>query len=123
MTIALSLSMSQTQAGAQLRAREAELLTVLARNARAPDQPAGVVDFKDLAEGEIQSELDDAAGARAAEELQQVTAALHRLAAGRYGTCLDCGEAIDARRLAALPASAFCAACQQAHELGDQPVP
>ena len=113
--------MTPTHAGERLRAREAELRAVLAATDGTPDEPAGVLDFKDLAAGEVQSALDDATSARAVDELAQVTAALQRLAAGRYGLCLDCGEAVDARRLSTLPAAAYCAACQEAHELHGKP--
>jgi DnaK suppressor protein len=47
-----------------------------------------------------------------------VLAALTRLANTTYGRCLDCGEAIDLRRLNALPTAAYCTACQALHEQG-----
>ncbi len=45
-----------------------------------------------------------------------MVAALRRVDEGSYGLCLDCGEPIDERRLAALPATPFCTACQAIHE-------
>ncbi len=47
------------------------------------------------------------------EQLRYVNAALVRLDAGDYGICLGCGEAISARRLAAVPWAEYCVSCQQ----------
>ena len=74
------------------------------------------MDFKDVAAEETRAVVDEAAYAHAAEELSQVVAALRRLEDGTYGSCEDCGEAIDERRLSALPATPFCTACQTIHE-------
>jgi DnaK suppressor protein len=43
-----------------------------------------------------------------------VSAALERLAAGTFGSCLQCGEPISDRRLRALPWAALCLECQEA---------
>jgi DnaK suppressor protein len=75
-----------------------------------------VGDFKDAAVQESAAAIDEAQAAHAAIELRDVQAALARLADGSYGMCLDCGDAIDLRRLTALPATAFCTSCQSAHE-------
>ena len=44
--------------------------------------------------------------------LQQVDAALGKMAAGSYGVCDMCGEAIAEERLQALPSAALCIECQ-----------
>jgi len=49
-------------------------------------------------------------------ELADVEGALGRVAAGSYGECIDCGEAIAAARLDAYPAATRCVACQGALE-------
>ncbi len=49
------------------------------------------------------------AGAQA--RLAEITAALDRVADGRYGVCVECGAAIGAERLDARPAAAMCLAC------------
>jgi len=82
----------------------------------AGDNPPEVLDFKDVAAEETRAVVDEAAYAHAAEELSQVVAALRRVEDGSYGSCEDCGEAIDERRLRALPATPFCTACQTIHE-------
>jgi DnaK suppressor protein len=51
---------------------------------------------------------------RAIQQLELVDAALARLEAGTYGTCLRCGEAIAPGRLEALPWVAHCIECQTA---------
>jgi DnaK suppressor protein len=50
--------------------------------------------------------------------LRQVSEALERVAAGTYGVCLYCGEAIAQRRLTALPWAALCLNCQEAADHG-----
>jgi len=45
--------------------------------------------------------------------LKEIDAALDRLATGDYGVCLNCGESINRRRLAAIPWAAHCIRCQE----------
>jgi len=49
-------------------------------------------------------------------EALQLETALHRIAAGSYGICTDCGQPIPAARMRAEPASTRCLSCQQALE-------
>jgi DnaK suppressor protein len=49
---------------------------------------------------------------RSTAHLEEVEAALHRLDAGTYGACIDCGKPVPAPRLEALPWAARCIACQ-----------
>jgi DnaK suppressor protein len=97
-----------------LAGREAELDAMLQAGAAARPEagPTQVDDFKQMAADEAQHLVDDAAAARAAAELDEVLAARHRIAHGGYGTCLECGEPIDERRLLAQPAAPLCAGCQ-----------
>lgn len=48
------------------------------------------------------------------QHLAEVEAALARLEAGTYGTCIGCGNAIAAERLEAIPWAAHCIDCQRA---------
>jgi DnaK suppressor protein len=50
---------------------------------------------------------------KAENELELVDAALARLDAGTFGTCLRCGNDIAPGRLEALPWAAYCIACQK----------
>jgi DnaK suppressor protein len=79
-------------------------------------QAREVMDFKDMAVEETQAVVNEAKADHAVEELEQVLAARRRLNDHSYGECLDCGEDIDLRRLMALPATPYCAACQEIHE-------
>lgn len=103
-----------------LQRREAELRALLSEPGELRELAEGelreVDDFKALASAQSEEAVEDAMSEHAAHELAQTQAALRRLANGSYGRCLDCGEAIDLRRLVALPATPYCAACQSAHE-------
>lgn len=77
-----------------------------------------VHDRKDDAAERAGAEIGNAERARDAAELARVEAALHRLDAGTYGDCLDCGEPIGLERLRVQPAAERCAACQTAVESG-----
>jgi len=52
-----------------------------------------------------------AADARRAGELRRIDAALQRLAEGEYGYCVECGEAIEPKRLEIDPAAPRCRDC------------
>src|SRR5713101_4722673 len=45
-------------------------------------------------------------------EVEEIEAALARIAAGTYGSCETCGEPISPVRLAALPMARRCVPCQ-----------
>jgi RNA polymerase-binding transcription factor DksA len=49
-------------------------------------------------------------------EVQDIAAAEQRIAAGRYGICIDCGTTIDYDRLKAYPSAKRCLPCQQRRE-------
>ena len=48
-----------------------------------------------------------------AQHLEQVEAALARLAGGTFGACVRCGRPIAPERLEALPWAAYCIDCQR----------
>ena len=107
------LSGQLTRRAAELRA---QLQSAAGAAVHSSDAATGVTDFKDVAAEEARLAVDDAALSRAARELDEVLAALHRLDEGSYGLCIDCGGAIDERRLLAMPATRFCTGCQEIHE-------
>ncbi len=45
------------------------------------------------------------------QELQEIDAALGRIADGRYGACLACGGPMGLQRLRALPEARYCLSC------------
>ena len=68
----------------------------------------------DFAEQALQRQNDEVLEALLAEAragMRQVGLAKLRLAEGRYGECVRCGEAINPARLQAMPATEFCLAC------------
>jgi DnaK suppressor protein len=62
---------------------------------------------------------DFAVGAlnRESERARQLRGALRRMDAGTFGLCVSCDEAINAKRLAAVPWASRCIICQNAVEL------
>jgi RNA polymerase-binding transcription factor DksA len=62
------------------------------------------------------SDLDQADVSRDLGELREIEAARNRIAEGSYGTCVNCGNEIDYRRLRAFPAAMRCIDCQRIFE-------
>ena len=60
--------------------------------------------------------MDVAMVIRESRELQDIEAALARIADGSYGVCADCGEEIGRARLNAYPAAVRCLPCQEKSE-------
>ncbi len=57
-----------------------------------------------------------ASAERHSTALADTTAALEKVADGRYGVCESCGEAIGYARLLAYPSARRCLACQRSEE-------
>ena len=66
----------------------------------------------DVADNDREAAVLEAAAERRAE----VEAALARLDAGTYGTCVDCGRPVEDARLEFRPEAARCLEDQQKHE-------
>jgi DnaK suppressor protein len=62
------------------------------------------------------AEMDVAMVIRESQELQNIEAALARIADGSYGGCTDCGDEIARPRLKAYPMATRCLACQEEYE-------
>ena len=54
-------------------------------------------------------------------QLKLVDAALDRMDSEDYGVCVDCGDPISCRRLAAIPWANRCIACQERSTSGQEP--
>jgi len=61
-------------------------------------------------------EADEAMERNQVALLQLVEDALGRIETGTFGKCEDCGGTIPAKRLDAVPYTAFCVDCERAHE-------
>ena len=95
------------------RARRLALLPALRADidaANAARQDSNVDDEHDPEGATIAFELSQASALlkESSAALDQVEAALERLANGTYGTCAVCGEPIAAGRLEARPWTPFC---------------
>jgi DnaK suppressor protein len=109
---------------ARLRRVIEDRLTVLQQDiAQKLDDAAGMnAGLDGAADAGDQSVLEDVAAgdfADARRDMQEVEAsraALARMDAGDYGTCIDCGLEIAPARLRAQPSAARCIHCQEKHE-------
>jgi DnaK suppressor protein len=99
------------QQAAQLRAAlEADIRDAADNSEREVD------DLNGVSARETEVWLADTQAAHASIELAEIRAAVARIRDGSYGLCMDCGEAIDVRRLLAMPAASCCASCQTLRE-------
>lgn len=105
----------------KLRAREAELRrTVRALLERLGDPP-GAAAHASVADGEAVAADADATRAmallrQARRELEEVEAALARVASPDFGRCGACAEPIEIPRLRARPESRLCLGCARSLE-------
>ncbi|MCC6213148.1 MAG: TraR/DksA C4-type zinc finger protein [Burkholderiales bacterium] len=110
----------------QFSTRIAERKRLLLEDVRRVLQRAGAERYADLV-GEAGDAGDEAAASllrdvseaeivRDVGELRDIAAAEARIAAGRYGICIDCGTAIGWKRLDAYPSAKRCIECQQRRE-------
>jgi DnaK suppressor protein len=66
----------------------------------------------------FEQELEATTGVFLDEEERRIEEARRALAAGNYGTCVDCGQEIPAERLQAVPEAIRCVDCQRHVEAG-----
>jgi DnaK suppressor protein len=70
-------------------------------------------DDVDRSDAHSQGDIDLALLQMRAETVSRIDAALVRLEAGTYGSCVECATAISEPRLRALPFAARCQACEE----------
>ena len=68
-------------------------------------------DWDDAAVERQDDEVLEALGASDQAEIRRIDAALGRIADKSWGTCVKCGDEIEAKRLELMPETPFCAAC------------
>lgn len=73
-------------------------------------------DAGDEAAASLLRDVTEAEIVRDIGELRDIAAAEERMAAGRYGICIDCGTQIGFKRLDAYPTAKRCIACQERRE-------
>ncbi|NYT77151.1 TraR/DksA family transcriptional regulator [Alcaligenaceae bacterium] len=95
-----------------------EIRQVLARSKSEHDVEllVGEGDPGDAAAESLLRGITEAEVVRDVEEVRDIVAARQRLAAGRYGLCINCGEPIRFKRLDAYPSAKRCYTCQVSHE-------
>ena len=99
-------------------AREIEEIRAVRERTRGQREEGVPADWVDAALVEASLSTDDAVIAQNLEDVRDIRAARQRLAAGSYGICTDCGEAIAYERLLAYPVAKRCIHCQRLHEQG-----
>ncbi|MEO1112040.1 MAG: TraR/DksA C4-type zinc finger protein [Pseudomonadota bacterium] len=91
---------------------ELEAYSDISEDARAPvtldQQSVGRLSRMDALQGQAMAQASER---QRRAEIQKISAALHRLDAGDYGDCVECGEEIAEKRLDVDPAAAFCIRC------------
>ncbi len=78
--------------------------------------PDDLPDETDLAASEINQNLVFKLRDRERQLLTKIDEALARMDEGSFGTCEDCEEPIEPRRLEARPVSTMCIACKERQE-------
>lgn len=94
----------------RLERRLEELQTRVAKiegHLRQPGHPDFAERATEAENDEVLERLDETE----LEEIDQIRAALERMAVGTYGTCSRCGEAIAEARLEIVPFALMCVGC------------
>lgn len=96
----------------------AEIRTALARSSRSQyvDLLGEGGDAADESVASLLRDITESEIARDVGEVRDIVAAEQRLAAGRFGTCIDCEAPIDYARLQAYPTAKRCLPCQAHRE-------
>ena len=81
-----------------------------------PAEAAEVRDAEEQSVDDFVQEVDFALMEMKSETLRKIDEAVHRLEAGTYGFCAECGVEIGDVRLKALPFADRCRACQEEQE-------
>jgi DnaK suppressor protein len=101
-----------------LLARRAELSNMVSgRDAIAVEMAPNELDRTQRAS---ERELEIGHLERESNGLREVCDALCRIDTGAFGICLECGQDIKPKRLAAVPWASFCIICQEASDRSNQ---
>lgn len=109
---------TMTEIAATLRLQRATLLKEILGNEADLDFIAAdrEAEIEERAQEERAAGVLDRLDERSRREVEEIDAALRRVADGTYGTCTTCGAEIPASRLDALPATPSCIKCARANE-------
>ena len=92
------------------QARLQELLARTGKHLYRREEPYNA-DFAEQAVETQNNEVVEHIDQEAQASLDQIEKALHRIANGSYGVCLQCGEDINTERLRAIPYTDVCIRC------------
>ncbi len=98
----------------QTKLRLEQMLLELTERAEEIDEDLSSPGDDDWAEAATESASDEVleeVGEVTMEEIAQIKLALAQIAAGRYGTCIDCAGSIGEERLKARPYATKCVKC------------
>ncbi len=99
----------------KLLEKRAELVSVVQKTedyGRQANTEAEGMDLADKASSSYTKEFMFSKSDSDRQLLQEVVDALRRLDEGDFGKCMNCGEAVERKRLEAVPWSPFCLSCQ-----------
>jgi DnaK suppressor protein len=104
----------------KLATRREELLKIIARTEEegraADDDPT--VDLADKAANSYTKEFLFGQTNTDRSMLQLVDESLQRIKTGTYGSCIECEEELQQKRLEAVPWARYCVTCAEKHEQG-----
>lgn len=101
-----------------LLTRRKHLLDAIDRR-RIAGEEASTPEPRDEADESVRLDAQDEAWRLAesdAKELARIDAAILRMDDDTFGTCIECGEYIEEKRILVLPTAARCISCQEARE-------
>jgi RNA polymerase-binding transcription factor DksA len=96
---------------AELEARLAALQADVETIEDQLEAPAANESAEDQAKEREDDEVLEDLGAARVREIRMIDAALQRIEDGSYGTCTNCGNPIEPKRLDLLPETPLCATC------------
>lgn len=88
----------------------------MAQQERYAEVAGAVHSQSDESFAELSTALSNASAGREADALYDIDEALQRLRSNSYGYCLECGQAIERKRLLAYPTARRCLQCQREQE-------
>ncbi len=103
----------------KLSQKRADLISLVQKTeeyGREANSEAEGMDLADKASSSYTKEFMFSKNDSDRQLLQEVVDALTRLEEGQFGECISCGEAVEPKRLEAVPWSPLCLACQEQAE-------
>lgn len=105
----------------KLEQKKSELISLVQKSesyGREAESEEESKDYIDKASSSYSKELHFRKSNNDRQLLQMVIEALKRIDSEEFGTCLNCEEPVEAKRLEAVPWARLCLACQELQEKG-----